>query len=198
MPRPSARFLAGLALLAAPALRATDLDSPMRFGLQVTAARPLQDLRVITGQTGTGGGLFFETDQGQGWTVRTRLDVLAFKEDAARASGFLNDLVAPRTVKVSANQFSVGVEVRHGVPGLARPFLLGGLTLSRVEFGTVGPVASGAGVGWDKQKTSVKVGFAAGGGYRFTDALAFSLRYTTTSVSGVTLAALEGGLECRF
>jgi len=198
MPRSSALVLAGLALLAAPALRAADLDAPMRFGLQVTAAKPLQDLQAITGHTGTGGGLFFETDQGQGWTVRTRLDVLAFKENAAQARGFLNDLVAPRTVKVSANQFSVGVELRHGVPGFARPFLLGGVTLSRVEFGTVGPVASGAGVGWDKQKTSVKMGFAAGGGYRFTDHLAFSLRYAATSVSGVTLATFEGGLEYRF
>ncbi|NTV74218.1 MAG: porin family protein [Holophaga sp.] len=198
MPRPFALVLAGLALLAAPALRADDLDSPMRFGLQATAARPLQDLRVITGQTGMGGGIFFETDQGRGWTVRTRLDFLAFKEDAARTRSFLNDLVAPRTVKVSANQFSVGVEVRHAVPGFAGPFLLGGLTLSRVEFGTVGPVASGAGVGWDKQKSSMKLGFAAGGGYRFTDALAFSVRYTTTNLSGVTLAALEGGLEYRF
>ncbi|WP_306601487.1 outer membrane beta-barrel protein [Geothrix sp. 21YS21S-2] len=198
MSRSSALVLAGFALLAAPALRATDLDSPLRFGLQVTAARPLQDLKAITGQTGTGGGLFFETDQGQGWTVRTRLDVLAFKENAARARGLLNDLVAPRAVKVSANQFSVGVELRHGVPGFARPFLLGGVTLSRVEFGTVGPVPSGSGIGWDKQKTSVKMGFAAGGGYRFTDALAFALRYTTISVSGVTLAAFEGGLEYRF
>ena len=198
MSRPFALVLAGLALLAAPTLRADNLDSPMRFGLQVTAAKPLQDLQVITGHTGMGGGIFFEVDQGQGWTVRTRLDFLAFKEDAARTRSFLNDLVAPRTVKVSANQFSVGVEVRHAVPRFAGPFLLGGITLSRVEFGTVGPVASGAGVGWDKQKTSMKLGFAAGAGYRFTDALAFSVRYTTTNLSGVTLATLEGGLEYRF
>ncbi len=198
MPRSSALVLAGLALLAAPSLRAADLDSPLRFGLQATAARPLQDLKAINGRTGLGGGLFFEADQGRGWTLRTRLDFLTFREDAARTRSLLNDMVAPRTVRVSANQASVGVEARHGVPGFGGAFMLGGLTLSRVEFGTVGPVASGAGIGWDKQKTSVKAGFAAGAGYRFTDAVAVSVRYAATNLGGVTLATLEGGLEYRF
>lgn len=198
MPSLTLPLLAGLALVAAPTLLASDLEPPLRFGVQATAARPLQELRGINGRTGTGAGIFFEQEQEQGWQIRTRFDYLTFKEDTARTRTYLNDLVAPRTVKVSANQVSIGVEVRHEVPGLPGAFLLGGVTFTRVEFGTVGPVASGSGIGWAKEKSSMKVGFAAGTGYRFTDHVAFTLRYASANLGGVTMATFEGGLEYRF
>ncbi|BDU72199.1 outer membrane beta-barrel protein [Mesoterricola silvestris] len=200
MPSLSPLLLAASALAALSPLGAADLDAPMRFGLQATAARPLQDLGTITRRTGMGAGAFAEVDQGPGWTLRTRIDFLAFKEDAARTRTLLDGLMPPRALKVSANQFSVGVDLRKTLfPLRVRgPFLLAGVSLSRVEFETVGPVPSGAGIGWSKEKSSVKFGLAAGAGYRFTDALAFTVRYASTNLGGLTMASVEGGLEFRF
>jgi opacity protein-like surface antigen len=186
-----------LALLAAPGLRAEDLDDATHFGLQATAALPRQELRDVTGRTGLGGGIFFEADQEGGWSLRTRFDFIAFREDRGRTQTRLASFVPPAALRVSANQFSAGVEVRYRVPGLKGAFVLGGVTGSRLEFETVLP-GTGSGPAWGKEKTSFKLGLAAGAGYRLGSSSSITFRYTATNLGGITLAALEAGLDCRF
>jgi hypothetical protein len=67
-----------------------------------------------------------------------------------------------------------------------------------VEFATTQLAPSGVGRIWAKEKTSMKLGLAAGAGFRLSSRCSASIRYATANLGGVTLATLEGGLDFRF
>lgn len=197
------RACAWMAMMFLPGflLAADEDETPTHFGLQATASTPRQDFKGITSRTGLGGGIFFEQDLGDGWSVRARFDYLAFKEQPGRSQDYLQSFAAPDALKIAADQASIGAEVRMHVKSMNHFFILGALSGTRLEFDTLTantPAGTQPAIIEEKQKTSFKLGLAGGAGWQFTPNFAVTVRYTTTSVNGATLATLEGGLDYRF
>jgi len=188
-------------LLASSLLHAEDPEPVTRFGLQVTVSAPRQDLRDITSRNGLGGGISFEQEMEGGWSLRTRFDYVAFREDQGMTRSRLAAFAPPNALRIAADQASLGMEVRGYLPGQRKVFVLGGLMGTRLEFRTLLPADPGDEASlptWGKEKTSFKLGMAAGAGYRFSDGYALSLRYGVIPYDGLSLTTVEAALEVRF
>ena len=206
MPRP--RVLAPwLVLFLAPAcLLAEDPDPmPIRFGVQITGASPRQDFADISRKAGAGFGFFLESDQGDGWSCRSRVDYLAFGSSTVKDSVASQTLLPERAQKATSNFFSIGAEVRYHVKVFPKLVLLGGIFGGRMEFESTGPTgavdANGTpipGTFSIKDRTSFKLGYAGGLGFAIIPDLTLTVRYATTNLDGITLGTLEGGLDYRF
>jgi opacity protein-like surface antigen len=192
-----------LVLLLTPALlRAQDSDLPrIRFGLQVTGARPQNDLRGLVPTTAKGIGIFFDQAMDEDWNVRTRIDYLSFGSTSSQAHTGAA-LVPPLTRQHDGDQSSLGAEVRYHPRPIHGAFILGGMAMARYEFESIIPADPSATPPTLethlKVKSSTKLSLSAGAGYQFTNNLAATVRYTTMNLDGTILSTLEGGLEYRF
>jgi opacity protein-like surface antigen len=204
---PSCRPWLALLLVSGPLL-AEDPgpEPPTRFGIQVTTAVPRGDFRDITHKQGLGGGAFFEQDLEGGWSVRARFDYLTYSAVDVRDQKRLPSFLPSTALRMAADQTSIGAEVRYHPQGLGGLFFLGGAFGTRLEFKTVGQAPSTDPGPLDppdvivstKDKTSFKFGLAAGLGFQLSPRLALTVRHTTFTVAGVTLATFEGGVDFRF
>lgn len=198
---PRIPVLLGMALLAtAPPLAAqTWEDPPIHVGIQATGAFPAQDLKGMVGKRGLGGGIFFEQDLDEDVRVRVRFDYVSFSQGTVGPRNQLPSFLPPTALAMEADQTALGFDVRYAPAPLHGAFLLGGLSASRMEFQTLIPGAPGTTtLVRTKEKTSTKPCLALGLGYRITQALSLTSRYTTFSVNGVSLSSVEAGLDFRF
>jgi len=192
-----------LILLLTPGLlRAQSADlPPIRFGLQVTAARPLNDLRALVPTTAKGLGIAFDQEADVDWNLRTRIDYLTFGSTSTQAQSGTG-LVPPVTLQHSGNLASIGAEARYRPRAFRACFLLGGLAMARYELSSLVPGDPQADPptlqSRRKVKSSTKLTPSLGAGYQFTNNLAVTVRYTTMNLDGNILSTLEGGLEYRF
>ena len=198
MPR---RLRPWLVLLAMPScLLAMEPEPEVHFGLEASLAKPALDLREVTPNQGLGAGLFFEQDLNNGWSARARFNYVNFKEDTGLTSQRITGLVAPTTFRVAADQVFLGAEV-HKRPFFGtfeKFFLLGSLGGYRTEFETAALGTQPGVVVRDKQKTSLKLGYAVGAGWQFSRPFGMTLRYASVKQDNLNLATLEAGLAYRF
>jgi len=198
MPR---RHLPWLVLLALPScLSAIEPQPEVHFGIQASLATPRLDFRELTSKPGLGLGLFFEQDLDNGWSARARFDYANFKEDTGLTSQRAAGLVAPATFRVAANQAFLGADV-HKRPfsgPFDKFFLLGSLGGFRTEFETAALGAQPGVILRDKEKTSLKLGYALGAGWQFAVPFSATVRYTSVKLDNLDLATLEFGLGWRF
>jgi opacity protein-like surface antigen len=175
---------------------------PFRYGVQVLAALPRQDLKALDSRTGLGAGLFAENDLGAGLVVQSRIDFFRFPQTSQPNVSSIGSRAADGALTLSANSLAVGVDVhKHlAIAGLESGFVLAGVTCARYEFQTSAAVETDSGtvIQRFKDKTPFKLGLAVGIGYDFNATWSLALRYTSVSTDNTTFATFETGLSYRF
>lgn len=195
-------------ILFAPTLVASDLtpDPETRLGACLSAVTPRQDFRDLTRRTGTGVELSLEQPLPGPWSIRSRAFYITFREGPAPASSPAPSLLPPGALRMAVDQMGIGAEVTYRVPRLGGLFFLGGLQGTRFEFKTVaqGPPADPSDLAGPattllvKEKTSFKLGWTLGAGWRLGPHLEVLARFNAINLDGTTLGTLEGGLGVRF
>ena len=185
---------------------AADPIDAVRYGIQLLAAAPGRDFRGMTGQTGTGLGLFLEKHVSGSVVIQTRLDYLSYpvSQGPGIASGF--SFLPANNQSLSANSAALSVDVRQYLPWapLKSVYGLAGVTAIRYEFRTTyagGLDQNGiplTGLATFKGSTAGQLGWALGLGYDFDGSWALAARYSSVNINGSTLATTEAGLSYRF
>ena len=148
-----------------------------------------------------------EAELAPGTLAQTRFDYLRFPQSNRPDTRFLPPEVGAGGLTLASNAVALGVDVRHYLArlGLERVFILAGVMGIRYEFQTsdavVVPGPGGQPVATTvraKDATPIQLGLAAGLGCDLGRGWAVTLRYTTMSYEGASLATLESGLSWRF
>jgi hypothetical protein len=184
---------------------APDPASPVRYGIRILAASPRQDFRNLGSRSGFGGGLFAETDVGSGWIAQTRFDYLSYPQNNQPGAGAIATYTTANPITLSADSASLGVDLRHPVPGLPRLCGLAGVTAIRYEFQSSSVTTQVnqngipiPGIIRYKDKTPVKLGLAVGISFELWQGLVLAERYTSADINGTTFGTLETSLSYRF
>lgn len=195
------------AFAAPPAEPGEFQEGPTRYGIQVLVATPRQDFQAAGSRTGFGLGLFAEAELAPGTVAQTRFDFIRYPQSNRPDTRFLPPEVGTGGLSLASNAVALGVDLRHylGRLGLQRAFILAGVMGMRYEFQTsdavVVPGPQGQPVATAvraKDATPFQLGLAVGLGCDIDRNWAVTLRYTSMSYEGSSLATLEGGLSYRF
>ena len=177
-----------------------------RYGMRFLSATPRQDFREVLPRTGFGLGLFADADLGSGTTAQARFDFIRFPQTSRAGSQNLPGYPAPvPALALLADSAALGMDLRHGIPGLGRVYGLAGVTAIRYEYDVAyaGNKVDQNGIPTPgiiraKDKTSLKLGLAVGLGVDLWHGLALTGRYTAVDIDGFTFATLETSLSYRF
>jgi hypothetical protein len=187
--------------------RVNAVSARWRLGLELLGSSPRQDFRDMTGRTGVGGAVFLESAFPNGWRVQGRFEFIRYPQTSQASVGDLIPGMGPfKPLTLSANAAAVGVDLHYHLPypGWRRTYLVAGIRAIRYElsYTTAGvvpdPVTPVGVIQGHKYRTPASIGLDGGFGVDLNRHLAFTGRYTYTTVSGIGFATCDLGLSVRF